>query len=261
MISSEDLYLLNSKMNSAKRITYDGIKPSFYDRSAIDFESDFFHRCGLGNNTVLSHLHNEQDFEARISPRTDIIQRFVGTQFPLSLEEKIGILCGLSTFHLDIRLQAVDERRITFPTDRVLIETDRIRAIGKHALKMLLDVETVFMNERYLSSSTKDIFDSLDFFNNEQGVIPEFMKRNLLYNCILPYRGAMKFGRIADETTYAQVKAGILDRTSIGSLYTMIGLLTIKFDRQKVRESFLLKKVIHGGLGIINLTSEALTRS
>ncbi|KAK6453775.1 uncharacterized protein RJT20DRAFT_131205 [Scheffersomyces xylosifermentans] len=271
IVSVTDLYLGNAKSNSSRRVTYEGMKPSLYTRSVRDFQSNCFERHSIGNTSILNALDQDRDFEATISPRTEKIQNFVGIEFPLSLKEKIAIICGLSNFHLDIRQQQtakttpeenhLESKNATFPSQTVLIETERLRALGKIILRTHLDIETVFMNERYLSSPTNEIFDSLDFFDNEREIIPEFMKRNLLFTAILPYRGAMKWGAITEEHLLTETKNTILEQTCIGSLYTLIGLLTMKFNKNEVRDKVLLGKIINGRLGMINLTSETLTRS
>lgn len=274
LILSRDLYKENTRINSYKKIPYEGLKPSFYRRAASEFESEYLDRKGLGNTRILEVLDVDKDFESRIAPRTEHIQQFVGDEFPLSLNEKLSILCGLSNFPLIFEQRGKNN---VSKTDKIsnnstgeqlfpnLIEgeeytTEKLRNIGKTIFDLHLGLSTIFADEKYLSLPSDSLEQTMNLFNDDREIIPLFMKRNFIYDCILPYQGTMRCGMIHSSEMNKKRKVKIQDATSIGSFYTMIGLLSVKFNKEDVLKKVVYGKIINGRTGLVSLATETLTK-
>lgn len=274
LILSRDLYKENPQINSHQKIPYQGGRPSFYRRAATDFDSEYLDRKGLGNNRILEVLDLDKDFEFKISSRTEHIQQFVGQEFPLSLNEKLSILCGLSNFSLVLEQRGKDDASLSdkissnfsnqglFPEVRAGEEytTEKLRSIGKSIFDLHLGLSTLFTDEKYLSLPSESLEQTMDLFNDERKVIPLFMKRNYIYDCILPYQGTTRRGVIHSTEKYVEKKKKIQDVTSIGSFYTMIGLLSVKFNMEDVLDNVVYGKIINGQGGLVTLATETLTK-
>lgn len=251
LVLNRDLYLSSGKLNSSKKVNYDGIKPTFYKRSGYDFDSIFTCRKGIGNNRILERLEQDRQFQENISSRLVPIQNFVGSKFPLNTMEKLSVICGLSNFSIE------SSKYIT--KHKIYTESDKLRKFGQLTLSLHLGLETVFLSENYLSTSKSELLYDLSLFDCNS-VIPQFMKKNMMFNSIIPFRGAMRSGKIESLDLYEETKAEILNKTSIGSLYVLIGLLSTKFDTKSIVEEILLPKIIHGPQGIINIATNNLNK-
>ena len=274
LILSRDLYNENPQINLHQKIPYHGVKPSFYRRAAKDFDSEYLDRKGLGNNRILEVLDLDRDFESKISPRTEHIQQFVGEEFPLSLNEKLSILCGLSNFSLVLEQRRKDDGSLSdktlynFSSQRLFPKvktgeeytTEKLRSIGKSVFDLHLGLSTVFADEKFLSLPSEKLELTMNLFNDERKIIPLFMKRNYIYDCILPYQGTTRGGVIQSTEKYTEKKRKIQDVSSIGSFYTMIGLLSVKFDMEEVLDKVIYGKIINGQGGLVTLATEALTK-
>lgn len=274
LILSRDLYKENTRIISYKKIPYEGVKPSFYGRAATEFESEYLDRKGLGNTRILEILEVDKDFESRIASRTEHIQKFVGDEFPLSLKEKLSILCGLSNFPLILEQRDQTNR---YKSDKVpnnscseklfpnLAEseeytTEKLRCIGKSIYDLHIGLSTIFADEKYLSLPSDSLEQTMNLFNDDRRILPLFMKRNFIYDCILPYQGTMRCGMIHSSEKHTKRKMKIQDATSIGSFYTMIGLLSVKFNKENVLNKVVYGKIINGRAGLVTLATETLTK-
>jgi len=250
VVLTRDLFLSSGKLNSSNKVNYDGMKPGFYQRSATDFESQVVERRGIGNNRILERLQLDKHFPQTIASRLQPIERFVGEEYPLSTIEKISIICGLSNFSLEI----------PSPNNKhkVYVETDKLRQYGKSTLDLHLNLETVFTNEKFLSSSIYELNHDIELFENSSMIL-RFMKNNLMYNATIPFKGSMKLGKITNQEVDKVTKEKILNATSIGSFYTLIGLLCTKFNKQEVIDNVVLGKILHGPNGLINIATSEFT--
>lgn len=274
LILSNDLYKSNPQINSLKKIPYYGTKPSFYRRSTIDFLSEYLDPQGPGDNRILEVLDLDVDFETSILPRTDKIQKFVGDEFPLTLHEKLSILCGLSNFSLTFQKESKDceDSEISknpspqrlFPASDLMhgneYNTEKLRLVGRAIFDLHVGLGTIFINENYLSLPSENLEQTMSLFNDERAIIPLFMKRNYIYDSVFRYRGAMKSGIICSGKEYEETKLKIQDVTSIGSFYTMIGILAVKFNKEDVLAKVVYGKILNGQTGLINIATESLTK-
>lgn len=214
--------------------------------------------------TVDQEFHEEVE-ELKVDPIMERIQHFVGDEFPLLTEEKLCISWGLS----NIRIYYVPERNIKsrkeikkFPHRPAREEfcTEKIRDIGRKVFDLHWKLSTIFSNEHHLSSSSEMLAETSHVVDNNREIIPLFMTANSLYDCVRGYRGAMKGGVIKNFSKYLKVKAEILNSTSIGSFYTLIGILYIKFGQQGL-EKVIYPKIIGGARGITSIAMKELMKT
>lgn len=239
LILKSDLYLTDKLQISTKKQANHGSTPSLYTRSAIQFDQSLIDRKSFASGSL--HSIEEQTS----------IKSFLGEKFPLLAEETHSIRCGLSNFQLDL---GQDMPRNSF-NGGSLYESDKLRQIGKLVVKFHLDNNTVFAGRRHLSLPSTDIESDLKIFAGNPKLVPMFMKQNLLYASVIPYRGAMKWGPYSTKEEYDDMKLQIYDKTSIGSFYTLIGLLYSKFNKVDVIE-FIDSKVLEGPNGLIYIASQ-----
>lgn len=273
LLLKQDLYEENQKLNSSYKIPYEGRKPSFYERNQTDFIPQYFEK-GVGNRRMLNLMDHDQDFANLIESRTEPIQKFLGHNFSLLPREKLSIICGLTNIELEF-LQILKDRDSSESTNSIinlnhspsllnhssslLIETDKLRKIGKSKVDLDLSINTVFISQKYLSTSTAEIDHNLKLFGDYDVIIPEFMRKNLMYSCILPFRGAMRDGPVHSLEEYEATKEAILNRTCMGSFYTMLGILYVKFDREMVGK-LVTEKFVNGNLGLVNIAMDMMTK-
>ncbi|ODV80286.1 uncharacterized protein CANTADRAFT_5934 [Suhomyces tanzawaensis NRRL Y-17324] len=236
---------------STHKIPYEGIRPNIYQRSNYDFDSQYTGPDDGGMN-IMALLEQDRNFEMEIRPRTESLQKLVGTEFDLTIRERLVILCGLS----NLRVSFED----AIPGSQIVYESSRLRQMGQTIIKLHLSLQTVFTDESFLSSSGEEVEQDVDFFEKaEEFMIIEFMKKNLVYNNVVPFQGAMRHGPIHSQQKYTDRKKRIRDKTSIGSFYTMVGLLHVKY-LDRVLESVIINKIINGSSGLVNIRVEAETR-
>lgn len=253
LLLNQDLYEESQKFNSTHKIPYNGRKPSFYQRNQTDFNPQYL-RKGVGNLRMTELMENDQDFADLLLPRTESIQRFLGPTFPLLPREHLSIMCGLSNIELE------------FPSPKppflalknsLIIETDKLRNVGQSKIELELSLNTIFISQKYLSTSMAEIDYNIRLFGEYDVIIPEFMRKNLIYGSIFPFRGAMRDGPVHSPEHYDASREAILRRTSIGSFYTLLGILYVKFERELV-ERFITEKVVNGNLGLVNIAMETM---
>lgn len=258
LISTRDLYIFNELLNSSNRITHTGTKPDFYSRSITDFDSNWISRQGLSSNRILHDSKRDQNFESEISSRLKPIQDFIGPSHPLTTMEKLSIVSGLSNFELETKKYNTKHR--------IFIESDKLRLFGKMILQKNLLTETVFADERYLSNSIPELESDLSIFENSD-IIPEFMRKNMMLNSVIPFKSASRLAKLSPETKdlsydeIGEIGHKISNRTCVGSLHTMIGILFTKFDSTDVLEKVILPKIIHGSRGLINIATAHMKRT
>ncbi|CUM67468.1 uncharacterized protein PRCAT00005164001 [Priceomyces carsonii] len=259
LILSNDLYFQNPRLNKGIKAPFDGPFPSPYSRSLVDFESIFLDWTELGSNKILEEVNIDKELRQKLQPSVDSIQEFIGERFNLLFNEKICVLCGLSNIMLDIDSTSTAEINTNFPNRRTIHST-KLRSVGKYLFELHMKLCAVFSNHNYLSLSSEDIKYNLSVFKDETFLITEFMKKNSIYNCIIPYKGAMKNGPIYSLETYENARSKIRDETCVGSFYTLIGLLNTKFDHEMVTEDLIDKKIMKGPSGIISIASELMSK-
>lgn len=186
--------------------------------------------------------------EERIRPRVAKLQQFIGDRMLLLTTELVSILCGSSDF--SVIIDGNDSKTSVF-------ESQKLRLLGKLTYNMARD-QLVFGDEQYLSSTLTEVQTSLTALNEDDKIIPLFMRKNLIYNSVIPFMGVMKYGLIKDTNVITEAKTRISDLSAIGTFYTMIGVLVVKYGTKHVEELLLGPKVINGNSGVLSIVTEML---
>lgn len=184
--------------------------------------------------------------------KTDVLNKFLG-ELAILEEEANYVLRGWANFET-IVAPGNTNRSNTFH-GATLVHSDKLRYMGKRMVKLHLDNNTVFIGNRYLSLPLIDIERDLDLFSDDSDLIPRFMRQNNLYQAVIPYKGTMRMGPFASKENYEKMRTKICDVTSVGSFYTMIGLLHIKYPHADVG-NFIRKKIVEGANGLVSIASK-----
>ncbi|EGV66333.1 hypothetical protein CANTEDRAFT_91501 [Yamadazyma tenuis ATCC 10573] len=190
------------------------------------------------------------DYEDVLSRRTDLVQQVIGQAFPLEPKEAIVILCGLS--HAELAKDGTPDSM-----QKVVYDSEKLRQIGKGVYTVTKDTLLVFGDHQYLSTPTPELEYIITQIRDDRSIIPQYMKNCLLYESVIPFTGSMRAGSLEPEKAKER-KAKIQDVSAIGSFFTMIGILTIKFGKEKVVEELLVPKVFNGKSGIIEIITERI---
>lgn len=202
---------------------------------------------------LIAKLESDSRYAQFLKPRIQKIRRFVSPEFPLLDKECLAVICGRSV--IDLKLQ---DKNST--SEGIVYSSDKLLALGSTTLEAYMALATLFTDEGYLSLPSDELQPLHEIFCDKQ-LIPEFMIKNLLYECLIPYRGAMRQGRIYIPEELTVAKKQIMNETAIASFYTLIGILCVKFDQRIVARSLIIPTILHGQRGLIQLATERLTRS
>lgn len=250
LVLARDLYNQNDKAQKEKT--------SFYDKSALEHNRDRdIYTMGHFQLRLVLEGENKQ-VERRLNGRTEKLQSIIGKEFVLLPKEAIVILCGLS--NALIKFPQVNDSNI-------IHEASKLRDIGMNTYKITKETLLLFGDLQHLSAPWEELVTALKAVNDEKYIIPQFMKANVIYDLVIPFRGATKgvahllqsepstTGEIVELT---ERKQKIRDATSIGSFYTLIGLLVVKYGKEMVVERFLVPRVFNGNNGIIDIITSRI---
>lgn len=176
-------------------------------------------------------LQDDSVFKLKAQPMLSYIDGF-----DLNLNEIICITNGLTNMDLKIG-------------DNIY-HTRLLRKLGCAKFKFCLLRNTIFINDKYLTSSQVDIHEDLRLFHSSE-IVFEFLKWNRLHQFSLINRELLINEKLPSDEFKAK-RADLWKKTSIGSFYTMLGILLIKYDEQLVND-FITDKVITGKRGIIDI--------
>lgn len=200
-----------------------------------------------------------KDIETRTAP----IQRFLGPNFQLSSSELLQILCGLTELPPNItEYQRLEPPAPPSPTNKVsqVYSSDQLRALGRRIYDLQVRLVTTF-NGNHLSMSPVDIQSSFVHFTRPNNTIIPFMKKNQIYECIIPFTGTNREKELKEAAQIEARKLEIKDTTAIASFYTMLGMLCMKFGTGRVIDEIIIEKILIGNNGIIRTLSESLSKS
>ncbi|KAF3990130.1 hypothetical protein FT663_01502 [Candidozyma haemuli var. vulneris] len=248
MVSSSDLFLENQNLGLPARARLKDHDFHFYPRSTTNFESMYIDGSGAHRNSnLVEQLDRDSQLQKLLESRTVHIQRFLGPSYSLSFDDMLLILCGLANLKL---------KQVSNPTgsvfDRGLIHQDVLRESGKRYFRSTLLSSTIFQDNTYLSTSHSEVQHNLAFFGNQNQLIINFMKRQLLYDCLVPHRGAQVDGTLSrDKANLLRQK--IRDNTAIGSFYSMLGILLFRYGNEDIATNLLQDKILGGTNGIYSI--------
>ncbi|MCP8720164.1 MAG: hypothetical protein M5F18_12855 [Asgard group archaeon] len=129
-------------------------------------------------------------------------------------------------------------------------QTRILRKLGYGKFKVCLLRNTIFLNDRYLTASQVEIEEDLSTFENTE-IVYEFLKWNQLHQFSLINRELLINEKLSSEE-FKLKRIDLWKKTSLGSFYTMLGILLIKYNEKSVNE-FITNKVITGKRGIIDI--------
>ncbi|RCK63480.1 hypothetical protein Cantr_10201 [Candida viswanathii] len=128
--------------------------------------------------------------------------------------------------------------------------TSTLRALGRLRFRFCLLRSTIFVNERYLTASEVEVREDIAAFVNNE-VVYEFLKWNGLHLFSLLNRELLILKDLPNEE-FKEKKAMLWEKTAIGSFYTMLGILLVKYDEARVND-LITNKIITGKRGIIDI--------
>lgn len=233
-------------------------KLSLYPKSVLEPRNERnVHRMRHQKLRLVLEGNNKQ-FEQMLTGRAKKLQNIIGQDYMLLTKEAIVILCGLS------------ESSINFAQhSEVFYDSSKLREIGKNIYDITKQTLLIFGDLQHLSASWQELSKALNAVNDDNNNIPQFMKTNLMHDLIIPFRGSTKgYSHLLDpeifqnggvnELTIRQQK--VKDASSIGSFYTLIGLLVVKYGRERIIESFLVPRVFNGKSGIIEIITSGIEK-
>lgn len=200
------------------------------------------------------------EFVREIALRADPVAAFLGPRFALLLPERMQVICGLMELPPSVtgyRPDVTATPLAAAPLAALPAEVyrgDHFRALGRRAFELELALATTF-GGRHLLLLAPDLQQSLNAFGDVSRTVVPFMKRNVLYDCVIPFAGTSRAPAAAAEARQRQIK----DASAVASFYTMMGLLCFKYGAA-VRKSVILDRVILGPTGIVQIVSEAIAR-
>lgn len=263
-ILKDDVHAMNDYKPVNKGNNIVDKKPTFYKRSIIEFTGDRYEK-----NMFLFNITDQlkiKEFESDMVARSEPILKFLFPEFTLLVEETTCIIFGLNNLRfpgdkLSLGPQLGERPQKMFPEMSMVsdITTDKLRIAGKTFFDLHTKIGTVFMNEKHLALSSLDLERTIDAFTNAERVIPLFMKHNNMYN-ILSTPSSVKASPVLQSAqTLSQKK--LLDATSIGSLFTLIGILLLKYEKHEVSSHLINSKLINGPRGLLSIATDDLIQS
>lgn len=183
--------------------------------------------------------------EKLLNHRVEKLKQIVGSDFTILSEEAICILCGLS------------DSRTKLEDSKVVYEGWQFRKLGESVYRTTRDSLLLFSDVQHLSTPSEDLEDLLKQLGDDKVILPLYMKGILIYDLIIPYCGA---GRIStEESETKEINETIRDATSIGCFYTLLGILVLKYGKERVVEEYLVPRVFNGNSGIIQHISQRIS--
>lgn len=258
-VLARDLFLFNPQVNSGEKISYVGRKPSLYPRTVTDYKPE---RAQNGyherNTSIFETLEHYLSFRKHLEMRTSHIEKFLGPDFQLSFQDLLCILCGVSELSVDL---GKEQATVTNPvfTD-LLVEHDRVRDMGERFYNLHSVCATVFADLQHLSASHVELQHSLSCLDDRKQIITDFMKKNGLYNCIIPYRGPTA-GKPLDPQEFVALKQQIRQSTCIASFFTLLGITNARYGSLKVLRELWYPKIMGSDTGILKIVTDMLTGS
>ncbi|RLV92390.1 hypothetical protein JA1_003236 [Spathaspora sp. JA1] len=168
------------------------------------------------------------------------IQTYIPPHLELTPQDITAITQGLTNRTLTLN---------TYP-----YQTALLRQLGKQTLLFKVYTSTIFSGQRYLTSSPYEISHDLSYFTNDS-VLPQVMRRNGIYDCCVVDERLVSSERIEYERYLEKIEK-VKDKTAIGSLFTLIGVIKVKYGDKEAKS--VCEKLVEGKRGIIEIAQERL---
>lgn len=262
IVLARDLFLANKLITSTNKVPLQGALSSIFDRSVKEIESGY--AAGTTDGGRLQNLlENSKEFPSMVNKKAHAIQSFLGPEFSLLPTELACVIYGLSNVRVNIGEEPAGQNQdpqCVFPESAITsYDSNSLRKIGKSLFQLHLQLSVVFNNNtKHLTVPSTELAHRLRIVEGQMGLICDFMKRHFMYSCIEPFKAA-NFDK--DHLVLTSRMEDIHDATAVGGFYTLIGLLSVKFDKQKVIDEVLYKKVLNGRNGIVELATKQYIQS
>lgn len=248
LVLSRDLFQANKQMTSSKKVPYQGPNPQLYGSSC---DSQY-----LENSQRINELfENYKEFPSIIINRASAIQTFIGPEFKLLPIELASVVYGLTNVIVSMEEETpLEKGQSVFPRSTANYHSSTLRAMGKSLFQLHLQLSVVFNHSnKHLTTPSDDLATRLNIIDNQAEIICGFMSRHFMYSSIEPFK-SVKYDK--DPDIMSSRKKEIHDATCVGGFYTLLGLLSVKFKKQKVIDDILYGKVLNGPNGIIDLAKK-----
>ncbi|KAI5962604.1 uncharacterized protein KGF55_003680 [Candida pseudojiufengensis] len=188
----------------------------------------------------ITNLNDKSTYSTNLQPIIKYLSPLVLSNYELAI-----ISNGLTNLEVKLEINQTSS----------IYESEKIRLLGKNIYKYLLVNQLrIFKNSKYLSNSETEIEADLKWIW-ENSIIMKFMKVNGLSNCIT-INSEFLINEYVDQNVYNIKKQKVIDATTIGSFYTMIGLLALKSNHDMSNET--INKILNGKRGIFDILKDDL---
>lgn len=258
-VLTRDLFLLHPQVNTVDKVSYTGRKPSFYSRIVTDYRSENEMNGNKYRNAYIREtLEHDSHFKKHLESRAARIQNFLGPEFKLSFQDLLCILCGISSMTVDLASEKFTVSNTVF--SNLHVEHDRLRDMGERFFNLHCISSTVFSDTTHLTASHMELEHSLDCLDDRKLLIIDFMRKNNLYDCLIPYRGATS-GLPIQQKDYETLRDHIKDDTAVASFFTMLGIINVRFGTQRVLNGFWYPVIMSSDKGILDSITAKITGS
>lgn len=252
------IYQLDSSLSNLKSETQVPLR--LYENAASKVQPASSANKWIFNKKYLKlweRLAVEHNIEHTLKDRIGLFLRFLGTDLQLLLPESIAVLCGGS--HLDVWVSAmkIEAQEKPIPYENMFIAQEKLRQLGRNFFDLNCSVSTVFIDNYYLALSQYELEYTLDGIFNKDNLVKEFMVRHSLSEAVIPFRRKPK---IRCRERRSTVHNSDTDLNTIGSFYTMLGILVTKYGHTKVTER-LWDKIYASPTGILKIAMENQKRT
>lgn len=198
---------------------------------------------------TLTRIEKDENYRGITENRVKPYTTFLGPEFELNIPELTCVAYGLSNTEIIINENKED------PLNNVIYETKKLRQLGKILYQYTLLTDTVFKSPEYLSRLDETVKYDMEVLVKDNSLITEFMKSSKLYDCSFVdsqfnVRRIHVHRNIGEERH--QFIQYVKDQTVVGSFYTMLGFLLIKYGRESTKK-FIQSNIIHAPHGILQI--------
>lgn len=249
-VLSRDIFIKDQSLGKPARETIQDHNFQFYPTSSTEFSSTYLDGTDSKRNSDLrEHFDRNPQLKKLLESRAHLVQRFLGNSFKLPFDDLLPIICGLANMKIEHRSSPTGSA-----FEKGFVHQSVLREVGKRLFECSLNSATIFTGLSYLSMSQSELEHNLAYFKDYDRLIIEFMRRQLLYDCSIPYRGIQDYGLLL--TTDAELlRVKIKDKTAIGSFFSLLGVLVLRFGTTRVNTEFIHDKVLSGSNGIYSIAS------
>lgn len=258
-ILTRDLFLFHPHVNSVDKVSYAGRKPSFYSRIVTDYEPDRnINGKKYRNAYIQETLEHDSHFRKHLESRAAHIENFLGPDFKLSFHELLCILCGISDLTVDLGPEQTNAANPVFTN--LHVEHSRLRDMGERFFNLHCISSTVFADSQHLAASHMELEHSLSCLDDRKLLITGFMRKNNIYDCLIPFRGATN-GLPLHRKDYETLRDQIKDDTAVASFFTMLGIVNARFGSQKLLDGLWYPVIMSSDKGILDSITAKITGS